>query len=236
MKNTTPENLAEVINDTEPRRIPKPVEHVAVELSQVDSALSILKNDFQKRGLSEGFLSLGALIRLALIEAEQEWVNGRWVTGEKRAQWEELSALSDEKLGSFVDELEMALWDNEDAMRSIAQVEEGKGPEDMLLDLPLVAGVARNHYDAVIAGGITEEDIVDIETLATEASVAFTAVNMPPEVAEQLKVKRDKVKTVAADYLSLIRFYADRIYRKDAEKRSMFVSAYSRQVNISTRS
>ncbi len=229
MRNTTPTNLIEVINATEPNSSTKPVDHVIAELFQMSSALNDEKGKFIAKGLTDDFISVSAHLGKELQNRQANWVAGRFISSEQKLLWDELSPKGYDIRDMLVDDLEIAFYGNDELMRSLNVIKKGDGPEDMLQDLPQLTTVAESNMELASVVGITEESLLEVKQFSDSCAEAFASITVTPEQSAALKNSRDKAKAFATEYLSLIRFYADRIYRTDPETRQRFTSAYYRE-------
>lgn len=230
MKHTTAENLAETITYTEPREISKPIHELNAELDQCESAFTTLKGDFIARGLTEAFLALPSFIKTQLIQSEDEWKKLFAATEETKIIWEMESPGGYSLRDKLKDDLEIGLWHIPVAMKRIDDIySNGHGDADMLTDIPRLVEVGRDYLTELAESGTTEESLNEAEAVSNEIAKAFADTKTAPDTAAKMKVQRDKTKTFAQDYLSLIRFYASRMYERNSDERNAFISHYDRE-------
>lgn len=235
MKHTTAENLTETIAATDPHEVTKPISELCAELDQFESAFSTLKNDFIGRGLPEQFLLLPTHIKSKLLESENEWKKSFSTTEEKKKIWDEKAPHGYRFRDKLVDDLEIGLWHIPEAMKRIDDIYKGEGDADMLTDIPFLVEVGYDYLEQLVESGTTEEQLIEAKTLGEEFSRAFADMKTAPDLAAQRKLHRDKTKTFAQEYLSLIRFYASRMYERNSDERNAFVSHYDREMKKRSR-
>ena len=231
MKNTTPANLADTIHLQEPQSNGKPIPQLIAELRQFGSQFPAESVRFTSRGLKLDFLAVATVLADLLEQRESIWVNGRVATPESKAIWKALSEQGYICRDNLLEDLELALMDNPDALRALAEIRKGEGPEDMILDIAKLVELAKQHAAEVTASGITAKMLADATDLDKRLAEAFAATTGSGATAAALKLERDKARTFAVNYTSLIRRYADTIYRDEPEKRALFVSNWSKENN-----
>lgn len=226
MKNTTLETLIPTIDAIEAKVIPKPVEHLISEARQFHTILETEKPLFVARGLSEEFLSLGFGIAVVLQDREEKWLARRFDEPEVVDLWKKKVVEGYEVRGQLLADLDLALMDNTKAQRSIEKVKEGSGTADMLLDIGKLVEIGQTYPDDIVSGGLSLEYLANAEAKGHELTKLYNSSEVAQGEATELKDARDKAKVFTAGYLSLIRKYADVIYRNDPDKRDLFVSEY----------
>lgn len=226
MKNTTLETLIQNIDATEAEVVPKPVEHLISEIRQFYKILETEKPLFIARGLTDEFLSLGYAISDVLEERESNWLVRRFNTPEVVALWKKTEPEAYKFKSDLLGDIDLALMDNEDAQRSLKLIRKGDDTEDMLLDIAKLVTLGRTNLDAIIASGLSEEYLTTAEIRGQQLTSLFASSEVATSETNKVKDARNKAKVFTADYLSLIRKYADVIYRDDEEKRALFVSDY----------
>ncbi len=229
MKETTAENLTETITATEVRDITKPISELCAEIDQCESAFTTLKDDFINRGLPESFITLTTDIKSELLQSENEWKKLYATTEEVKKVWDEKAPKGYNFRDTLIDDLEIGLWHIPEAMKRIDDIYKGSGDADMLTDIPFLVKVGYDYLEDLIASGTTEERLTEADALGEEFAQAFANTKTAPDTAASMKLQRDKTKTFAQDYLSLIRFYASRMYKRNSNERNAFVSHYDRE-------
>lgn len=231
MKHTTPDNLIEKIDAVEIEESRKPVEFVVAELRQFGQALVLLKDRFTQKGLSPEFLLVAEPLADELQQREAEWLTGRFVSPEIKEKWDAAWAEGNARCSSLMDDLEISFYGNVEAMRALSQIEKGKGPEDMLQDIPQLVHLAETNLSAVAEVGITQEFLDETKVFGAECQDLFASSVVSDDEVEPIKEARDRAKTFAVKYLSLVRFYADRLFRREPDLREKFVSRYEQERN-----
>lgn len=231
MKNTTLENLIQNIDATDVVPVPKPVEHLASESHQFYKILETEKERFQARGLSAGFLSLGYVLSEELVKREGEWLANRFGDPEKVKLWKKHAPDAGKLCSNLLQDLDLALMDNKEAQHSLKSIKKGEGEEDMLLDISKLVQLGRNYPEEIVANGLSEEYLADAELKGQQYASLFAAAEIAVDKNRAIKEARDKAKVFTSNYLSLIRKYADAIYRDEPEKRELFVSEYDADRN-----
>lgn len=226
MKNTTLETLIRNIDATEPKPITKPVEHLTSEVRQFYKILETEKERFQARGLSAEFLSLGYALSDELVERESNWLTNRFGDPEKVKQWKTYAPDAYRLRSNLEQDIDLALLDNKEAQHSLTLIKKGEGDEDMLLDISKLVQLGRTYPDEIVANGLSEEYLAEAELKGQQYASLFTSAEIAVDKTREMKEARDKAKVFTSNYLSLIRKYADVIYRDEPEKRDLFVSEY----------
>jgi len=231
MRTVTPENAVAKINATEPLNHKKPVEHLIAELRQITSAFLSETPRFVEKGLTEKFCKSAPVIADTLEQKQALWVDSRGGTPEVKKEFKlkypEMVELRDD----LADTLEMALFDNPEAMRTINVVLEHKGPEDTLQDIATLVLVAKKYPAAVTAAGLSEESVQEIALQGKEFAELYAKTLALPGGSIPAKTARDKARTFGEEYLALVRYFRDRIYKNEPEKFAMFTSKYESKRN-----
>ncbi len=235
MKNASLETLSSDIEATEIDGTSKPVEHLVSEVRQFYKIMETEKPRFLARGLKEPFLTIGYALSDFLEKSETDWLSNRFGSPEVVALWKENSPEAYKLRDHLEQDIDLALMDNEEAQHSLKVIKKGEGDEDMLLDIPKLVSLGRKHIDEVILSGVTEEDLTAIETKGQQFTSLFSSAEIAADATRKMKRIRDKAKTFTNSYLSLIRRYADAIYRDEPEKRELFVSEYESERNAEYR-
>jgi len=231
MNTVTPENVIVRIRATDPVDYSKPVEHLVAELDQAAEALMEELASFTARGVSEAFCKTAPIIRDEVKRSESVWSNSRGGTPQQKEAWKNAYPEVLELRDTFVDSLEILLIDNPDAMRTIAEINEGDGPENNLLDLSKAVELARRYPVQAKAAGYSEESVSEIALKAKEYSTVYAKTLALPGGSIPAKQDRDRARTFAEHYLSRVRFLADRVFRGQPEKRAKFTSKYQAKKN-----
>ncbi len=231
MKTVTPQNLATYIYTLTPKNTSRPIAITTAELDSIHNVIQKHIDDFTHRGLTVDFLKLAAPTSNLLAEAEHAWLAGRFDHPEAIKMWKKSSVEGFLLHDDFQKDLELALEDSDEAMRSLKLLRENSGPENMLNDLAAQVTIARKYLHIVTAGGISEARIDEIEQYCDELRTLFAQANSVPESKQELKLKRDQIRTFAVEYLATIRRYANRIYKDDEQTRLLFTSKYDAENN-----
>lgn len=226
MKDTTLGTLVQKIDATPAEAVSKPVEYLISEARQFFKLMETEAPKFEAKGLPAEFLTLGYAISDVLEKSESEWITSRFGEPEVVARWKERSVDGFKLRSELLAELGVALMDHSDAIHSLKSIKKGKSSEDMLLDIPKLIKLARCYPEDTATFGITDEYLANAETTVQQLTSLFSSAEIAIDENRQLKVARDKAKVFTAGYLSIIRKYADVIYRDDPEMRERFVSKY----------
>ena len=127
----------------------------------------------------------------------------------------------------------LALRNDTDGQRRVAEIREGEGLADLIDDLrnlSILITEKRSLFEAIN---------MDVDTMATKASETSQGLQQmlsEEDVAKSLtnsKEMRDRVYTLAKDALKEIRLFAAYAFRKDKSnnRRLVFTSAYMRRKN-----
>ena len=231
MKSVNPLSLIGAINATEPETNGKPVPYLLAELNQIAKICTTEAPKFTARGLGQPFLNCAVPLANELEKRETVWTASRFVTPETRSAWKALSQKGYELRDSLQAELDLALMDNPSAQKTLDAIREGTGAEDMILDIAKLVELGREHLLEVTAAGITPLMLDAAADLDRQLTLAFASKEATPGGSAPLKIARDRARTFASDYLSLIRRYADVIYKNDPTIRALFASKYQSEKN-----
>lgn len=226
MKNVTSQNLNGYIASLVSKQFTKPVEFVTAELDSIHKALEPRIADFTGRGLKTDFLKLGAPVSALLADADHQWISAQFDLPAQILQWKKSSIEGYQFRDDLEEDIELALEDIPEAMKTVAIIKEGKGPENMLDDIAALVVLGRKYLTATVAGGISEDRLTEAEQFCKDLRELFAKASVTPETKGHLKEHRDQVKTFAKEYLATIRRYADKIYKYDEETRALFSSPY----------
>lgn len=235
MKEVTLETLVSTIEATDRMSISMPVEDQLSELRQFYKIMETEKDRFIARGLTPEFCSIGYALSEVLDKAESDWVADRFDTPEVVKLWKERAVGGYTLRNNLLQDLELALMGLEEAEYSLEVIRKGDDEEDMLFDISKLVNLCKKYPAEVAAGGITEEVIADATMQGQQLTSLFSSAEIAADATRARKRFRDQAKTFAHNYLSLIRKYADAIYRDEPEKRALFVSKYRREHNNASR-
>lgn len=229
MRNTTTETLETAVAETEVENVSKPVEHLVSETRQFHKILETETPRFTAKGLSESFLSLGEPLADMLENSEAQWVAYRFGTPEAVKVWKDRAPGGYRLRNNLMQDVDLALMFNKEGQSSLDVIRKGSGDTDMTKDIVQLVKVARKYPEDISATGLTEEHLAAAEAAGKELSDLFATAEIAVDKTRALKFKRDQAKTFTANFLSMIRRYADVIYRDEPEKRELFVSAYDQE-------
>lgn len=160
---------------------------------------------------------------------ENKWLVRRFDTPEAVALWKKKQPEAIKFKSDLMADIDLALMDNKEAQQSLKVIRKGDNTEDMLLDIQKLITLGRTYLDEIIAGGLSEEYLNAAEEKGQQLTKIFVASEIAVGETNDLKNARNKAKIFTTKYLSLIRKYADVIYRDDENKRALFVSHYDAQ-------
>lgn len=231
MKNITPDNIYSYIDEVTPLKHRKPIHHLVTEIGQFAILLERYADDFTARGLSSGFLACASLIAKELEQREKTWAVKRYASSEAKECWRKAYREALAMRQSLIADMELAFYGSKSALNALGQITAGSGTEDLLMDIGALHALAINHADEVNGAGISSAQIENIAKAAKEYIRLFNEAEVAPDEAYFAKLSRDKARTVAEKYCSLVRYYVDRMYRKDPKIRKLFVSKYQSDAN-----
>ena len=174
---------------------------------------------------------MGTPISTILAEAEHNWLTGQFDRPELVKQWKERELEGEQRRDDLLGDMELALEDIPEAVKTLGLIRLGEGPEDMLDDLGALVATGKKYLAAAIKGGISETTLEVVEEFCADSKELFAKASSTPEMKSSLKMKRDQARTFAMEYLSIIRRYADQIYKYDEPTRLLFVSTYQAEAN-----
>lgn len=231
MRTITPETLLAFIEATEPLKHRKPIMYLISELRQFSLLLQQHAADFTSRGLSEEFLNCAELIANELEKRESCWVANRFTPNGDKAQWKKARKEALHLKERLIDQLELALFDDSTALEQLREIKMEKGDELLPFAIDKLTTLAANHAAKAAQVGLTKEQIEEYSTKSDTYVQLFAKADIAPDEVARVKQARDKARTIAEKYCSLIRYYADRIYRDAPETRKLFVSKYQSESN-----
>lgn len=231
MKSCTPETLQQHIDATLPIKQPKPVEHIVSELYQFGLIFTKEAHRFTQRGLSEEFLLCATVLADELKKREELWSAKRFDEPESVVEWRRVRESAYALRTTVSDNMALALMDNQKAQLSLIEVKRGKGDADLLLDLGKLLALARANLDDVLAGGLSETYLLDVDSRRQELVTLYTNAKTAIDKTGEYRIARDKAKHFSYEYLKLIRRYVKVIYRDEPKKRKLFVSSYKQKSN-----
>lgn len=165
----------------------------------------------------------------ALRTAESNWETKKTDKQEYEERWRNEAPEMHKLHSELIGHMGFAFRDNDNLLRKLNGIKEGKSKADMIQDMANLAVLGRENAELLQAINFDLALLDTATQMADQMGSLLGDINGRMYFADDLKLTRDKAYTLCKALVDEIRSYGKFVFRNNDEKRKAYASKYNRE-------
>ncbi|MFA8434033.1 MAG: hypothetical protein ACEPOZ_05910 [Marinifilaceae bacterium] len=187
--------------------------------------------ELQRAGLGETKIAQLLVRAGALHQAQSDWIDEKHEKENSEILWKEETPMAFDLQAELEHTFRFAYRNDEARRKSIQEIAEGNGHDDLIQDLNDYANIGRKHPEPLQAINFDMTKLDLAADTSDRLAGLLAQVNGARETNSEAKLLRDRAYTHLKELVDEIREYGKFVFWKDAEKLEHYSSGYHRKTS-----